>query len=420
MSIFVFAVAIILPLHFKYIGKNGVPGWDDQPRNETTSAIGTLGKGKDDDQPISDPPYLWIYVIFPYVFSGFAIYLLLQETNKIIRVRQTYLGNQTSTTDRTVRLSGVPRDLKSEDQIKDFVEGLRVGKVETVTLCRNWRPLDQLIDERMKIIRELERAWATYIGYKRPRSDASTLPLTHQPPPASRFSLDESNERSHLLRGVEQEHISRYVNERPKVRVWYGPLKLRYRSIDAIDYYEEKLRQIDEKIQNAREEEYPPTEIAFVTMESIAASQMLVQAILDPHPMQMFARLAPAPADVIWKNTYVSRPRRMAQSWLITLVIGFLTVFWSVLLLPIATLLELETLHKIIPQLAETLKYHPILKSLVQTGLPTLAFSLLTVAVPYLYECKFALRADFMLFLFFPLYSPLGTLQSDQSSRAFK
>jgi hypothetical protein len=165
-------------------------------------------------------------------------------------------------------------------------------------------------------------------------------------------------------------------------------LKLRYRSIDAIDYHEEKLRKIDEEIQTARETEYTTTEIAFVTMESIEASQTLVQTILDPHPMQMFARLAPAPADVIWKNTYLSRTRRMVQSWSITLLIGFLTVFWSVLLLPIATLLELETLHKIVPQLAEFLAMHPLLQSLVQTGLPTLAFSLLTVAVPYLYECE--------------------------------
>lgn len=347
------------------------------------STIGT--QPKDKEKPVTDPGYLWIYVLFTYVFSGLAIYLLLQETNKIIRTRQTYLGNQTSTTDRTIRLSGIPRELSSEDKIKEFVEGLRVGTVETVNLCRNWRELDYLIDERMKIIRELERAWTKHIGYKRPRSDGNALPLTNQPPPTN-GSLNEDNERSQLLSGAEQEHVSGYLQERPKVRIWYGFLKLRFRMIDAIDYYEEKLRKIDEQIHAAREKEYPPTEIAFVTMESIAASQMLVQAILDPHPMQMFARLAPAPADVIWKNTYLSRARRMAQSWLITVLIGFLAVFWSVLLLPIASLLELETLHKFVPSLAETLSMHPILKSLVQTGLPTLAFSLLTVAVPYLYE----------------------------------
>lgn len=374
-------------MHYKYEGKYGVPGWDndDPSKNQSASAIGALGKGKDKDKPITDPGYLWIYVLFTYVFSGMAIYMLLQETNKIIRTRQTYLGNQTSTTDRTVRLSGIPPELTSEDKIKEFVEGLRVGTVETVTLCRNWRELDHLIDERMRIVRELERAWTKHMGYKRPRSDGNTLPLTNQPPPTN-GPLNGDDERSQLLSGAEQEHVSGYRHERPKARIWYGPLKLRFRMIDAIDYYEEKLRKIDEQIRTAREKEYPPTEIAFVTMESIAASQMLVQAILDPHPMQMFARLAPAPADVIWKNTYLSRSRRMIQSWLITVLIGFLAVFWSVLLLPIASLLDLDTLHKIVPSLAEALSMHPILKSLVQTGLPTLAFSLLTVAVPYIYE----------------------------------
>lgn len=377
LAVFIFAVAIILPLHYKYTGQYGVPGWDNRPGNETMIA--------EKEKPVTDPGYLWIYVLFAYVFSGLAIYMLLQETNIIIRVRQTYLGNQTSTTDRTIRLSGIPHDLSTEEQIKEFVEGLRVGKVESITVCRKWRELDELIDERMNVIRELERAWTKHLGYKRPKGDGNTLPLTNQHP------HDGDDERSGLLSGSEHGHISDYSNERPKVRIWYGPFKLRFRMIDAIDYFEEKLRKIDECIQSAREKEYPSTEIAFVTMESIAASQMLVQAILDPHPMQMFARLAPAPADVIWKNTYLSRTRRMAQSWSITVVIGFLTVFWSVLLVPIASLLELETLHKIVPQLAEFLLEHPILKSLVQTGLPTLAFSLLTVAVPYVYECKFCI-----------------------------
>lgn len=383
-------MAIILPVYRKCTGQYGVPGWDDDsssPGNKSTRAIELLGK-KGDKETVTDPPYLWIYVIFTYIFSGLAIYLLLQETKSIIHTRQTYLGNQTSTTDRTVRLSGIPSELKTEDEIKGFVEGLRVGKVENVTLCRKWGALDELIDERMRIIRELERAWTQHIGYRRPRSDGNTLPLTRQPPLSSSRSIDEDNERAGLLSGNERTHVSSYANARPKTRIWYGPLKLRFRSIDAIDYFEEKLRKIDEQIHSAREKEYAPTEIAFVTMESIAASQMLVQAILDPHPMQMFARLAPAPADVIWKNTYLSRTRRMTQSWFISLIIVFLTIFWSVLLVPIASLLDLETLHKIVPPLADAISEHPILKSLVQTGLPTLAFSLLTVAVPYLYECE--------------------------------
>ncbi|KKK18702.1 hypothetical protein ARAM_001206 [Aspergillus rambellii] len=372
-TVFFFAVVILAPIHYVYTGRLGIPDWDKE-----------LERSRDKGKIETDPKYLWTYVVFPYVFSGLAIYMLLQETNKIIRIRQQYLGSQTSTTDRTIRLSGIPSDMGTEEKIREFIEGLHIGKVESITLCRDWRELDHLIEERLKVLRNLERAWVKHLGYKRVKSAGNSLPLTRQTCGAS-INSEEENERAHLLSENGESH-GIDVQIRPTVRIWYGPFKLKYRKVDAIDYYEEQLRRLDENIQNARQKEYPPTELAFVTMKSIAAAQMLVQAILDPHPMQLLARLAPAPADVVWKNTYLPRSRRMTQSWLITVLIGFLTVFWSVLLIPVGSLLELETLHKVFPQLADSLSRHPLAKSLVQTGLPTLAFSLLTTAVPYLYS----------------------------------
>lgn len=376
-AVFVFAAAIILPIHYKYTGAKGIPG-------------SVPDDGDDDDRKqndLSDPMLLWMYVAFSYIFSGLAVYLLIRETDKVIRTRQQYLGSQTSTTDRTIRLSGIPRDMRSEDTIKEFIEGLQIGKVESVTLCLDWQELDNLMEERVKVLCNLERAWTKHLGYKRPRGDGNIVPLARQQTSGASPTSDD-NERSHLLSDSGREHMA--ARKRPTIRIWYGPLHLRFRNIDAIDYYEENLRLLDDTIITARRKKYAPTSLAFVTMESIAASQMVVQAILDPHPMQLFARLAPAPADVVWKNTYVPRSRRMMQSWLITGVIGFLTIFWSVLLIPVAYLLEFETLHKVFPQLAEALLRHPLAKSLVQTGLPTLVLSLLTVAVPYLYTCEFA------------------------------
>lgn len=384
---FLFGAVIILPIHYKYTGKYGLPGWDkdDGDQDGDGSAFLRDAPPPDGNKLKTDPTYLWMYVVFTYAFTGLAIYLLIQETNKIIRTRQRYLGSQNTTTDRTIRLSGIPPEMRSEEKIKEFIEGLDIGKVDNVTLCRDWRELDILMDERMKTLRKLERAWTKYLGYKRRKSDGNTLPLVRSHQRGGSVVSGET-ERSHLLSEEDgREPVSR-AHKRPQTRIWYGPLKLRSRKIDAIDYYEEKLRRLDEKIQAARQKEYPPTAVAFVTMESTAACQMVVQAILDPHPMQLLAKLAPAPADVVWKNTYLSRPRRMMQSWLITGVIGFLTIFWSVLLIPVAYLLELETLHKVFPHLADLLSEHPVAKSLVQTGLPTLALSLLTVAVPYLYN----------------------------------
>ena len=115
---------------------------------------------------------------------------------------------------------------------------------------------------------------------------------------------------------------------------------------------------------------------------------MAVQATMDPEPMTLLANLAPAPADVVWPNTYLSRSSRMSRAWTITLIILLLTIFWSILLVPVAGLLNVETIRTVWPQLADVLDEHPIAKSLINSGLPTLIVSLLNLAVPFLYYCK--------------------------------
>ena len=115
---------------------------------------------------------------------------------------------------------------------------------------------------------------------------------------------------------------------------------------------------------------------------------MAVQAILDPEPMQLVAKLAPAPADVVWRNTYLSRTTRMTRAWAISFIILLLTVFWSILLIPLAGLINLDNIAKILPQLADALRINDTIESLASTGLPTLLISLLNVLVPYLYDCE--------------------------------
>lgn len=155
---------------------------------------------------------------------------------------------------------------------------------------------------------------------------------------------------------------------------------------------------------------------------------MAAQAVLDPSPMHLIARQAPAPTDVVWSNTYLPRSNRMARAWLITAVITVLTVFWSLVLVPLATALNLESIQRVWPELADAIDAHPIAKSLVQTQLPTLVSSLLFVAVPYLYDWLARLQgmesqADtdlsvisknffFLFFNYFIIFTVLGTFSN--------
>jgi hypothetical protein len=331
------------------------------------------------EKPKDDHGYLWAYLVFTYFFTGLAMYFITRQTQRIIRVRQDYLGSQSTITDRTIQLSGIPPELRSEEKIKEFLEKLEIGKVENVTICRNWKALDDMMDQRAYFLRSLEEAWTVHIGLKNTKA---TLSQPESTPSANDDDEVDHREQDTLL----GDHIIAHENPRPTTRVWFGLLKLQSRKVDAIDYYEEKLRKLDDNIMEARKKEYKPTPVAFVTMDSIPGCQMAVQALLDPEPMQLLAKLAPAPTDVVWQNTYLPRSSRMLRSWTITIFILLLTLFWLIPVAALAGLLDVCSIRQVWKGLADVLESHPTVKALVQTGLPTLVVSLLNVAVPFLYD----------------------------------
>lgn len=343
-----------------------------------------------DDEPDQDPDnsfnsnmgYLWSYLIFTYLFTGLTLYFMHRETTTVIRVRQHYLGTQSTITDRTFRLSGIPKDLRTEGAIKELVERLEIGKVESVTLCRNWKNLDKLMEERQTVLAKLEETWSVYLGHK-------PLEVAGQSNGDSGVGLpdgldEEAGESERLLRGTDSHaYVER---ERPQTRFWYGFLRLQSRKTDAIDYYTEKLRQLDGKILVARKKTYEAADLAFVTMDSVAACQMAIQALIDPHPGRLLTKPAPAPSDVVWSNTYAPRLSRRIRSWAITTFVAVLSIVWLVPVAFLASVLSICTINNVFPSFAEWLKQHEIARTLVQTGLPTLVVSLLNIAVPYLYD----------------------------------
>jgi hypothetical protein len=393
---FVLAAVIIAPINEHFVGLDFTGGHKE--RNDTSIDISShyvsqgfvyiYGTGKGKHRVEGDESYLWAYLVFTYVFTGLAFYFLIAETRKIIRIRQDYLGSQSTVTDRTIRLSGIPEDLRCEGKITEILETLEIGKVESVTLCRDWKNLDDLMDERADTLRTLEEAISVHLGRKQTPSSAEPVPDSQRRHRAEDVDAEEDadlDEGDNLLSASDM-LISSYDQPRPTTRIWGGFLNLSPRKVDAIDYYEEQLRRIDEKIRDARKKEYKATALAFVTMDSVPAAQMAVQALIDPSPMQFLATSAPAPSDIVWANTYLSRSSRMVRSWSITIFILMLTIIWLIPVASLASLLNLCSIEKVAPNIAAVLSRHDIVRALVQTGLPTLVVSLLNVAVPFLYD----------------------------------
>jgi calcium permeable stress-gated cation channel len=386
---FVFAAAVLAPINSHFDDN------DNGKRDNSTTVLNVRNglfwstvrghKPKHEDRS-----YLWAYLVFTYVFSALAIYFMLQATHKVIRVRQDYLGSQSTITDRTIRLSGIPEELRSEEKIAEFLEKIEIGKVESVTLCRQWKEIDNLMDQRADILRKLEEAWTVHLNHQGGKKHRDSVARALPPPPSAENEDEEEegsdgHENDNLMTGSNN-HVTTYDKPRPTTRIWYGFMRLQSKKVDAIDYYEERLRKVDEKINMARKKEYKPTALAFVTMDSISACQMAVQAVLDPRPTQLLATLAPAPSDIVWTNTYLSRTSRMIRAWSISIFVVVLSIIWLIPVAPFASLLNLCSIRKVWPELGDLLGRHKIVRALVQTGLPTLAVSLLNIAVPFLYD----------------------------------
>lgn len=393
---FILAAVVIAPINKHFVGLDLTGG--HRKDNETTADalsshyvsqgfvyIYAAGKGK--HRVKENESYLWAYLVFTYVFTGLAIYFLTAETRKIIKVRQDYLGSQSTITDKTIRISGIPEELRSEDKITEILEKLEIGKVESITLCRNWKFLDGLMEERAVTLRKLEEAVSVHLGRQKPQRSfehPSETPTEYHDEP-DQDENEGGGEADNLLDNASNE-VSLYGKPRPTTRIRSGFWNLSTKKVDSIDYYEENLRRIDDKIKDARKKEYTATPLAFVTMDSIPAAQMAVQALIDPEPLQFVASLAPAPSDIVWSNTYLSRSSRMFRSWSITIFIFILTIIWLVPVASLASLLNLRSIEKFAPDIAAVLARHDIIRALVQTGLPTLVVSLLNVAVPFLYD----------------------------------
>ncbi|KAK7951370.1 uncharacterized protein PG986_007098 [Apiospora aurea] len=392
---FFFAAVVLWPINITFGAIAPVPGDGNDDSNKTSFSYNFNSNAYNpftavDDGDNSDfgsqteSNYLWAYLAFTWFFSFLVVYYLNSETFKIIKVRQEYLGTQRTITDRTFRLTGIPKDLRTEEKIKDFVEGLEIGHVKSVTLCRDWAEIDGLMADRKAVLRKLEEAWSVHLSKKptaaEPRlrtpgqgnGDAVNGEATNGDADVDQETV---REESRLLAN---ESLRNLMSERPRptTRIRFGFFKMRSRQTDAIDYFEEKLRRLDAKIVAARKKEYEPQATAFVTMDSIAASQMAIQALVDPRPGELLSKPAPQPVGC-----------SLAQySWLITIFITLLTLVWVIPVIFLASLVSICTIEKVAPGLAEVLNNHELIKALVRTALPVTVVSLLNIAVPYLYD----------------------------------
>lgn len=391
MSLYcIFSVCIIAPVRYHFTGKYDD---SDQPFSKVVYYLVRRTINIIDENPPREPEkasfYLWMYLIFTYFFTYLAVNLLMRQTKIVVNTRQSYLGKQNTITDRTIRLSGIPVELRDMDALKNKIEQLQIGTVSSITICREWGPLNRLFHYRRKVLKKLELKYAECpIHLRNNDVFAETYRLNgNQQQNDVEISHTRSRTNSGPTENVPEDSVI-YTNvqltERPKMRIglfgWFGE------EVDAINYLEKQLKFLDDEIYDARKKHYSATPTAFVTMDSVANAQMAAQAVLDPRVHYFITRLAPAPHDIKWDHVCLSRRERITKIYSVTAFIGLCSLFLIIPVSYLATLLNLKTITKFWPSLGKLLHENIWAQNIVTGLLPTYLFTLLNVGIPYFYE----------------------------------
>ena len=430
-----FALTVISPVRYKFTGRV------DFPDEAEVAQYGLLSK---DHRKFE--PFLWMYTVFTYVFTFVVLYFLFRQLAKIIDMRQRYLGQQNSITDRTIKLSGIPPYLREEEALKRHINSLGVGQVDSVIVVKEWNMLKRLFRMRRRVLRELEKLWMKYFARlgmdnvvdmstsrlrssvgdsfhmgeragreqeesddERERQDRSenvfresdaqnffASPLdaySDEPnwgdqvsPPRSTSAsiIDEISERFEPYRESSSlPPLMDDVSLRPQIRKgWFGFCGPQ---VDAINFYNEKLETIDAEIRKQRLREFPPSSTAFITMHSVAQAQMLAQAVLDPKVNHLITSLAPAPHDIIWKNLCLTRKERNLRIFMVMVFIGLVSVLLVFPVIFLTNFLNIKTISKVSPRLGAFLKDHKWAENLITGILPPYVFTIFNIVMPYFY-----------------------------------
>ena len=242
----IIGLVVVMPIQSHFDPDGGWGNFTDFRSTYNFHSATLADSEKKPDNP-QDTSYLWAYLVFTYVFTALLSFFLIKQSRVVSKQRQEYLGHQSSVADRTIKISGIPHDLRDEQKLQEFIEKLRIGDVSAVTVCRDWTEIDQLAERRAATLRKLEEAYVVFEG-RRVERDLQTLPVVQPAPENDERPVSAMSGDSLLLINGYQKPIRR----RPMVRI--GLWGLMGKEVDAIDFYTAKLQQLDHNDPRSQEE----------------------------------------------------------------------------------------------------------------------------------------------------------------------
>ncbi|KAI6128844.1 hypothetical protein EV401DRAFT_1930665 [Pisolithus croceorrhizus] len=162
----------------------------------------------------------------------------------------------------------------------------------------------------------------------------------------------------------------------------------RGKKVPAIDYYTAKLKLLTMLITQNRAkavDEYDPVSTAFVTFKDPKDARKACRylAVHPDNPLACLVTMAPQYEDIDWRRVMKATFRgELVKDWVVSLGVWAFTIFWLFPISLFVGLVSIQSIASFWPSLYNYLSDHPWQQDVIQSFLPTILVSLLTILVP--------------------------------------
>ncbi|KAJ1934529.1 hypothetical protein EC988_008782, partial [Linderina pennispora] len=285
--------------------------------------------------------YVFAVVLFFYI-DRFSLHMVTMRWHYLLLTRRS--GNS-----RTLMITHLPRELRSERALRGFINGMHVGEVETVHVAPLSRDLDEALARRAALLMKLEAAYTAILGNPcraRTYNPALLKRVILSTDPRARVVearlLHRWAKHGKGSRKQQQQGPKRYA-ERPTVLVKrtraeqpsWSALRAKlwpYERTDAINYYRSEMTKADQRLKEVRDSFHTleASPVAFVTMRQPVNAYVLAQLNVYAAPSTCKIKMAPEARSIVWKSVGAPYSKKLLR-FILGLIMSFaLLCLWCV------------------------------------------------------------------------------------------
>ncbi|OXV09312.1 hypothetical protein Egran_02926 [Elaphomyces granulatus] len=289
---------------------------------------------------------IWAQVICAWALNLVVVFFLWRNYRAVLALRRRHFHSheyQNSLHARTLMITDIPQTYRTDEALLRLTEEVNpTSALPRATIARNVKDLPELIKKHDESVRELESVLSKYL--KRPDRLPSKRPTLR--PPREKGA------------------------DRPG-------------KVDAIDYWTDRIRELEMKIKDVRQsvDKRGAMPFGFASWELIEHAHAVAYYSRRKHPHGTTFALAPKPSDLIWENLRLTPQMRRWKRIVNIFWVTVLTLVWIVPNALIAVFLaDLNNLGVVWPAFQTSLTKDPHFWAAVQ-GIASPALTSLTYFV---------------------------------------